>query len=126
MPDVNRDAIVKAMKTGCSYAMKVGQQLMQQERRGNNDSMPILQSFLVKQNDIQVKFSLPAKEIVVTGKNGSVLNNFVNTDSVSFLLGRQEPYARVMATYNNGTQVYLNPVFRYKKSPLLSAASCPP
>ena len=31
------------MKTGCGYAMNTGKKLMQEQRQGNNDNMPMLQ-----------------------------------------------------------------------------------
>ena len=46
-----------------------------------------------------------------------------DNDSVSFKLGKQEPYARITAVYNKGTQLLLNPVFRYKTSPLYQSTA---
>ncbi len=65
-----------------------------------------------------VKFSLPAKEIIVSGENGQELRKIYDADSVSYELGVQQPYARVVAIYQDGTQLFLNPVFRYHKHPL--------
>ena len=41
-----------------------------------------------------------------------------DTDSVTYTLGKQEPYAREVAIFNDGTKIFLNPVFRYKTQPL--------
>jgi hypothetical protein len=119
--EINKKNILQAIKTGNSYAMTVGKNLMQREREGNNDSMPMLKSFTVTTDTVRVKFNLPASKIIVSGENGRVLYKSCDNDSVLFKLGKQEPYARITAVYNNGTQLLLNPVFRYKTSPLYQA-----
>jgi len=116
--EVNQDNILHAIKTGNSYAMTIGKNLMQKEREGNNDSMPMLKSFTVTSDTVHAKFSLSANDIIVSGENGRLLYKTPGSDSVSFKLGKQEPYARITAVYNNGTQLLLNPVFRYKTLPL--------
>ena len=118
VPEINKYNILQAIKTGNSYAMTIGKDLMKSERKGNTDSMPVLKSFIVITDAIHVKFSLPAKSIIVSGENGRLLYKICDKDSVSYKLSKQEPYARVTAVYNSGTQLLLNPVFRYKTSPL--------
>lgn len=117
----NQTTIINSLKTGRSYAMVIGKHINQQIWQGKTIHLPLLQSFLVKDDTLQVTFSLPAKEISVIGQNGSLLQQKAGTDSVSFVLRKQEPYARVVATYNDGIQLLLNPVFRYQHSPLWQA-----
>ena len=123
VPELNKKSILTALKTGCSFAMTAGSDLMQKERRHNNDSTPMLQNFIVHGNRIQVKFNLPAKKIRVIGENGRLLKEEANVDSLYFTLGAQEPYARIVVLYGNETQLLLNPVFRYHDSPLRQAAA---
>ena len=119
----NQTTIIHSLKTGCSYAMVIGKHINQQIWQGKAIHLPSLQNFVVKEDTVQVAFSLPAKDISVIGQNGSLLQHKAGTDSVSFVLGKQEPYARVVATYNDGIQLLLNPVFRYKQSPLWQAGA---
>lgn len=115
--------ILQALKTGSGYAMRVGENLMEEERKGYNDSMPMLQKFVVKEDTVYAKFNLPANAIIVSGKHGALLHKISDTDAVSFRLDINEPYARITANYKNGTEVFLNPVFRYNKLPLYQAAA---
>jgi hypothetical protein len=123
VPEINKNNILRAIKTGNSYAMTIGKDLMQSEREGYNDSMPMLKNFAITTDTLHVKFSLPAKDIIISGENGRLLYKVSDNDSVSFKLGKQEPYARVTAVYNKGTQLLLNPVFRYKTSPLYQSTA---
>lgn len=123
VPEINKNNILQAIKTGSSYAMTIGKNLMQSERQGYSDSMPMLKNFTVTTDTIHVKFSLPAKDIIISGENGRLLYKVSDNDSVSFKLGKQEPYARITAVYNKGTQLLLNPVFRYKTSPLYQSTA---
>jgi hypothetical protein len=118
-----KNNILQALKTGCSYGMRVGQSLSEEEEKGDNDSMPILEKFLVQKDIISVKFNLPAKTIIESGKDGHLIQEAFNTNVALFKLGKNEPYARITVNYKNGTQVFLNPVFRYKKLPLRQAAT---
>ena len=121
VPKINPTTIINSLKTGCSYSMVIGKHINQQIWQGKAIHLPLLQSFVVKEDTVQVTFSLPAKEISVIGQNGSLLQQKVNTDSAFFVLRKQDPYARVVATYNDGIQLVLNPVFRYQQSPLWQA-----
>lgn len=116
--DMNSRSIIQALKTGSGYAMNMGKSLMQEVRRGNNDSIPVLQKFVVHSDTVSVKFNLPAKEITVSGQNGHILHTVSDTNTVIFKLGKDEPYARISATFKDSTALYLNPVFRYHQSPL--------
>lgn len=83
----------------------------------------MLQKFFVSTDTVYAQFSLPAKAIIVSGANGHVLHTVSDTDAVTFRLGAGEPYARITANYKNGTEVFLNPVFRYHTSPLEQPAA---
>ena len=98
--------------------MLIGDSLKQKIWQGNNNSVPVLQSFVVRGDTVQAKFSLPAKEIDVIGQNGGLLYHEINTNTISFVFDKNTPYARVVATFGNGTSLLLNPVFRYQQSPL--------
>ncbi|MDQ2753408.1 MAG: hypothetical protein M3R72_10345, partial [Bacteroidota bacterium] len=121
VPQPDKNTIIKALETGSSYAMLIGAHLKQQIQQGLYDSVPLLQSFVVKGDTVTIRFSLPPNEIIAIGQNGKLLHNSTGTKTVSFVLGKREPYARVVATYSDGTQLLLNPVFRYKQSPLQQA-----
>ena len=115
--NIGKKDVIQAIKTGCSYGMTIGQRLKGKERMGDNESMPVLNSFVMNKDTMQVRLSLPAKQITVYGKNGKEMYKAQGTDSLSYILTQGEPYARIVAVFNDDTKLYLNPVYRYKKTP---------
>ncbi len=61
-----------------------------------------------------MKFTLPAKEMIALGKNGHELSETKGANSFSFTKGKEEPYARVVADYGNGANVFKPCVQVYK------------
>lgn len=120
---LNQASILKALQTGSSYAMHIGKPMNKQRWLGDSLQLPELEDFILKKDTVQVKFSLPAKEISVIGQNGNVLLQKKDVDSIAFVLTKEATYARVVATYNDDIQILLNPVFRYKQSPLQQAGA---
>jgi len=119
---LNKTNILKALRTGNSYGMIIGKEVVLEERRTKDINLPALQSFIMKDNTMRVKLSKPAKDIIITGRNGKVLYEVHATDSVIYTLGIHEPYAREVAIYNDGTQLFLNPVYRYHTHELAQTA----
>lgn len=113
-----KDNVIHALKTGASYAVRIGKSLMSDIKNGNNNNMPSLNYFSVNNNTVYAQFNLPAIRIMVTGQNGRTLYRLANTNDIRFKLNANEPYARITATYKDGTEIFLNPVFRYRKMPL--------
>lgn len=110
--------ILSALRTGAGFAMEVGRARMEQQRNGNDVIMPTLRHLFIKSDTVKAGFNLSAKTIVVSGQNGRILQQATDTNAIVFALHKNENYARITATYADGTQIFLNPVFRYSKSPL--------
>lgn len=121
VPAINKQNIIHALHTGCSYGMIVGKKSANEIHNGFN-AIAALKNFQVNGDTLKAKFSLPAHEISVIGNNGHVLLNAYNADSVTYSLTDNISYARVVAKFDDGTQILLNPVFRYKTAPLQQAA----
>ncbi len=120
---VNRREVIQAMKMGNSYGMIIGKTLSEEVRHQHNNSMPLLHSVSVLNDIIKVQFTKPAKAIRVTGENGHLMDSRSSANCASFPFPKSEPYARVVADFGDGTQIYLNPVFRYAKNPLQQVAA---
>lgn len=123
VPALSESNVLQSLRKGNCYAVSVGKDVMRNERKGDDSKMPSLQQFMLKGNSIQARFSIAANEITVSGKNGHLLYRARNTNTVLFTLGKSEPYARITANYKDGTQILLNPVFRYTESPLLQSSA---
>lgn len=115
---LNKVNILKALRTGNSYGMIIGKEVVLEERRTKNINLPALQSLIMNGNTMKVKLSKPAKDIIITGRYGKVLYEAHTTDSIIYTLGIHESYAREVALYNDGTQLFLNPVLRYHTNEL--------
>lgn len=114
----NEAVILKSLTTGNAYGMTIGKSMKESVRKGENNRMPKLVSFILRGNTLNCHFSLPAKQLQVFGKNGRCMYSVQNGDSISYSLEKNEPYARVEAIYEDGTSIFLNPVFRYYDRPL--------
>lgn len=123
VPVLSQSRILQSLRKGNCYAVSFGEDLMKSERESNSCKMPLLQQFILKGDSIQARFSMAAGEITVSGKNGHLLYKASNTNTVLFKLKKSEPYARITASYEDGTQILLNPVFRYSGSPLLQSSA---
>ncbi len=111
--------VISSLKKGCSYAMKIaavpGESFEHKIKRLRYD-LPRLRSFNVDQNAISVELNQPAKKIIFTGENGKELSASVKNTVASYKMKKEDRYVRVSAYFEDGTEIFLNPVYRYNKS----------
>ncbi|MCF0063198.1 hypothetical protein MUK70_10535 [Dyadobacter chenwenxiniae] len=101
--------VLTALKTGRSYGVVIGAgQLV--------DSLPFLKSVKVMGDTVFIKMSNAANHVTLTGQNGKVLASLDHTDQISYRLSPSDHYSRATFEYENGTKVYLNPVFYIPKT----------
>ncbi|WP_157488301.1 hypothetical protein [Dyadobacter crusticola] len=99
-----KDLVLKALKSGNSYGVVIGDSQ-------NVDSIPYLKSLQIRNGIVTIDLSRPAREIVITGQNGKAIQSFTNIEKAVFAIDKKDHYARATCTYDNGTQLFLNPVF---------------
>ena len=100
---------------GCYYSMRLpdygnGDWQVKIER---NRSIPAITDIGVEDNRIFAEFSQEAKRIVVYGQNHSTLCEELNSSRIEYCLGINEPYARIVAHFDEGEVIYTNPFARY-------------
>jgi hypothetical protein len=100
----SKDLVLQALKSGNSYGVVMGD-------NQHVDSIPYLKSLAISTDIITIDLSQPAREIVITGQNGKMIQSFTNLGKVKFVLNKNDHYARATCTYDNGTRLFLNPVF---------------
>jgi hypothetical protein len=66
--------------------------------------------------------SRAAGEIKFIGQNGKQLSAATNTSEASYLLKPADTYVRTEIEFEDGTRIFLNPVFRHDGSPLTTKA----
>lgn len=104
---VNKENVLDALRKGKNYGMIVGK---------SKESLPFLKQFVVANDSILIEMSKAAKQITFSGKNGQVLGSFNNTSSAQYIFKSADNYVRAHIAYENGTAIFLNPVFRYNKT----------
>ncbi|WP_373515782.1 hypothetical protein [Persicitalea sp.] len=96
--------VLEALRVGRSYGVVIGD--------GQPvDSIPALESLSVQGQTVTVKMDQEAELIEVTGQHGKRLALHQHTNYIAFELRKSDHYARTTVRYNNGTTLYLNPVF---------------
>ena len=125
VPAVNKGNIMTALKEGHGYAMIIPQKenedhFARQERI--RSELPMLKQFTITGDTLQVEMNKPAKEIKFAGQNGKQLATITDTPAASYILKSEDSYVRTEIEFDDGTKIFLNPVFRHNGSPLVTKA----
>ena len=97
-------SVLRALKEGKSFAMQLG-------TNQNLDSLPRLESLVLKGDTIVLQMDRPAKEISFTGQEGRLLKSVYGNKEARYVLKKADHYARASVYYDNGTRLFFNPVF---------------
>ncbi len=98
----NSDSIMQSMSEGKSYAIW----------SINQDCDNLLNECSLNEQTLHIKLDNQADSILIIGQGGKVLQTSFNTDNVSYLIKKEDPYVRTVA-YNTNSHIYLNPIVRY-------------
>ncbi len=112
LPRVKEATVLNALKTGNSYGMIIGKQ---------TGALPVLNRFEVVNDTISIEMSKVAQQISFTGQNGKVLASYINTSLAQYIIKPGDHYARAVIAYADGTDIFLNPVFRYDGTKITQA-----
>jgi len=104
LKNTNQASVLSALKKGEGYGIVLGK---------NQDpfQLPELKRLLLKENKLDLHLTEKAKSIDFIGQNGKLLASFTDSKNVQYKLNTSDCYARTKITFENGTQIYLNPVF---------------
>jgi hypothetical protein len=116
LPDgINPAGIVAALKEGSGYAMKIGTIIgegNEQRKERIKSKLPYLKYCKLLGDSLEVKFSNVATQIRFSGDGGEILSVKKAQDSWAYKIKPGNSYVRVSAFFPDGTEIYLNPVFR--------------
>jgi hypothetical protein len=104
LKNTNQAAVLSSLKKGEGYGIVLG-------KTQDPFQLPELKHLLVKENKLDLQLSEKAKSIDFIGQNGKLLASFNGSKNVQYQLKISDCYARTKITFENGTQIYLNPVF---------------
>ena len=102
--EIEEACVLSALKTGKCYGMIIGKLA---------EEPPVLKLFKVSNDTIAIEMNKPAKKISFTGQNGKVMASYVSTSSAQYIIKPGDHYVRATIAYEDGTNIFLNPVFRY-------------
>jgi hypothetical protein len=102
--DIKEVNVLKALKTGRCYGMIIGRQA---------EELPVLKLFKVTNDTITIAVNKVAQKISFTGQNGRMIASYDNSSSAQYIVKPEDHYIRATFTYEDGTSIFLNPVFRY-------------
>lgn len=117
-PSARYDDLKHTLLTGCYYAMRVpdygnGDWDIKREK---NHRLPAIRQIGVAGDTIRMTLTQKADSIRINGQNHATLKLAQNTDSISYVLQAEEPYARLTAYFPGGEVIYTNPFARYDAS----------
>ena len=121
-PSARYEDLRGALLGGCYYAMRVPDygNGNWDVKREENHRLPAIRTIGLEGNTIQMTLTRKADSIRVNGQNHATLLLVQNTDSLSYPLQADEPYARLTAFFPDGAVIYTNPFARYDASVSLS------
>jgi hypothetical protein len=115
LDNITSDDILRTLSRGCYYSMRIpdyGAGDWHEKIEGNSH-IPRITNIGVANDTIYASFSVPASRIVVYGQCHTTLLEELNTSHIEYCLASDEPYARIVAHFDQGEVIYTNPFARY-------------
>lgn len=115
LDNITSDDILRTLNRGCYYSMRIpdyGAGDWHEKIEGNSH-IPRITNIGVANDTIYASFSVPASRIVVYGQCHTTLLEELNTSHIEYCLASDEPYARIVAHFDQGEVIYTNPFARY-------------
>ena len=117
----NIHEIIHALKSGKGYAMKMA--------RPDGESIPVkterlkyhlpqLRSLTIHQDTLVVQWNQVAAKIKFIGQSGRIKDSTMQDSIGRYLLKPEDHYIRIHLLFQDNTEAFLNPVYRYEDSPL--------
>ena len=119
--------VLHTLNEGAFYAMRVpdyGKGDWDTKYKMNRQ-LPFVKNIGLQDSTIYVTFSTQADSIKITGEHHKTLAFVHHSDSASYMMRFNDPYARVTAYFPQGEVIYSNPFARYDASKNNSPFSSP-
>lgn len=119
----NPAKILEALKLGRNYGMSLGQlegEDITHRMIRLKSQLPCLKHLRVNQDTIQLSLSTSANAIEFIGQGGKSLKVVNNSSNASYVIRNEDTYVRAAIHFDNATDIYLNPIFRFTGNPLAS------
>jgi hypothetical protein len=112
---LNKSAVLNALKSGKSYAVRMAMRdgADYVEKANDHQNNPILNSVEVIGDTLTVELSDKADRIRFLKQGGALIHREYDTCCASYVFKPDDSYIRIEVIFPNGTEFYLNPVVRY-------------
>lgn len=114
-------SIIAGLKDGRGFGMKIPsikQEQGQSRLLRIRNQKPLFEKLFFSNDTLQVELSELAVKISFIGLEGVIRTSMVDTSKASYEVKPEDTYIRIQAEFRDGTEIYLNPVFRYTKTPM--------
>lgn len=105
IPSSDQKTVLSALRKGAGYGVIVG---------NCGKVLPFLNYLKIKGDSIVLNMSGQVHKISFIGQNGKRLATQWNTSTAIYSIKKDDHYIRTVVDYDDGTSIYLNPVFRYE------------
>ncbi|MFI5134952.1 MAG: hypothetical protein ACHQD9_03765 [Chitinophagales bacterium] len=123
---VSEKNILSNLKSGNAYGMIISfhdGETMQQKIQRFKKGFPKLNSMQIVNDTVEVSVSEKAKTIHIIGQGGKEVAQIQNASSAKYFLHSSDTYVRTQIDFDDGTSIFLNPVFRYEENSVSAAPS---
>jgi hypothetical protein len=113
--EVTENNILQGLKSGNAYGMIIASpegETMAQKIQRFKKGFPKLNSLQIINDTLRVSVSVKAKVIQLIGQGGKKLLEVHNDSTASYPLQSIDTYIRTQIDFDDGTSIFLNPVFR--------------
>lgn len=116
----NIDEIVHALKSGRGYAMKMYKPVDESvpDKVERLKHLPLLRSLTIHQDTLIVQWNVVAAKMNFIGQAGLIKDSVIQDSIGRYLLKPGDHYIRTHVLFQDNTEAYLNPVYRYDDHPL--------
>ena len=114
--EINRSKVLDAYKKGrhiTIIAADIREESDQARTERLRFKMPVLNSFKFENDSLLVRFSAKPVSVKFIGQSGTLLKTVLNSQVVNYWVKNDDTYLRTEAEFEDGTLMYLNPIFRY-------------
>ena len=117
-PSARYEDLRNTLLTGCYYSMRVPDYGNGdwEEKIAENQELPAIRTIGLDGDTLYMTLTEKADSIRINGQDHATLLLAQDTDSLSYTLGADEPFARFTAYFPGGEVIYSNPFARYDAS----------
>lgn len=115
----NQHDILNALRTANTYGMKIAErpnETMSEKASRFSGGFPKLDALQIEDDTLKLRLSRTASNIMFIGQSGSLKSQVERAASAQYVLKPDDTYIRAQVDFEDGTSIFLNPVFRYDAS----------